>query len=98
MRDHLQSGVSSIRKGGTASVDTDGDTADEVAHADRDTRPEEGESGVVAVGRVRVRAFDWVQLGGEHDGHDDAVDGDDLAENDGDKILSADARRLDAAA
>ena len=40
---------------------------------------------------------DKVEFGGEDDGHDDAVDGDDFAEDDGDEVLGADAGRFDAA-
>lgn len=39
-----------------------------------------------------------VEFSGEDDGHDDAVDGDDLAEDDGDEVLGADARCFDTAA
>lgn len=39
--------------------------------------------------------MDRLELSGEHDGHDDAVDGDDLAEDDGDQVLGPDSWRLD---
>jgi hypothetical protein len=35
------------------------------------------------------------QLRGEDNGHDDAVDGDDLAEDDGDQVLRSNPGRLD---
>ncbi len=34
----------------------------------------------------------------ENDGHDDAIDGDRLAENNGNQVFGADARRLDRGA
>ncbi len=95
---NIQGGIGSIRQRGAAPVDADGDAAHQVAHADCDARPEEGKARVVAVGRVGGLALDGVQLAREDDGHDDAVDGDDLAEDDGDEVLGADARGADTAA
>lgn len=43
-------------------------------------------------------AADGREFGGEDDGHDDAVDGDDLAEDDGDQVLGPDAWRFNTAA
>jgi hypothetical protein len=99
-KDHenVQRRIGSISQGGAAPVDADGDTAYQVAHADGDAGPEERVARVVGVSRVRGLALERVQLGGEDDGHDDAVDRDDLAEDDGDQVLGADARGLDAAA
>ena len=93
---NIQRAIGGVGEGGTAAVDADGHTADEVAEANGQTSPEEGEAGVVCVGGVHLGALDGVNLGGEDDGHDDAVDGDDLAEDDGDEVLGADARRPDA--
>lgn len=42
--------------------------------------------------------MDGLDFGGEDNGHDDAVDGDDLAEDDGDQVLCSDSRSLDAGA
>lgn len=42
--------------------------------------------------------MDGLDFGGEDNGHDDAVDGDDLAEDDGDQVLGSDSRSLDAGA
>ena len=39
-----------------------------------------------------------MDFGAEDDGHDDAVDGDDFAEDDADEVFGADAGRFDAAA
>lgn len=95
---HVQRGVSSICERSTAPVDTDGDTADQVAHADGQAGPEQREARVVGLGVVQLSALDAGQLGGEDDGHDDAVDGDDFAEDDGDQVLGSDARGADATA
>jgi hypothetical protein len=38
-----------------------------------------------------------LQLRREDNGHDDTVDGDDFAENDGDEVLGSDTRGFDAA-
>jgi hypothetical protein len=93
---YAQRGVGSIGKGGAATVDTNRYTANEVAHADGQTCPEESKSGEVVGASVQsLGVGDVCHLGGEDDGHDDAVDGDDLAEDDGDEVLGADARRLD---
>ena len=95
---YIQGRIGRIRKRGTAAVDTDGNAAYQVAHADRDARPEERVARVVAVGRVCGLALERVQLGREDDGHDDAVDGDDFAEDDGDQVLGSDSRRPDTSA
>lgn len=39
--------------------------------------------------------IDQVDVRGENNGHDDAVDSHDLAENDGDQVLRSYSRRLD---
>jgi hypothetical protein len=39
-----------------------------------------------------------LELGREDDGHDDAIYGDDFAEDDGDEVLGADAGRFNTAA
>ena len=48
--------------------------------------------GGVEVGHGR----DSGEFAGEDDGHDDAIDGDDFAEDDGDKVLCADAGGADS--
>lgn len=97
-KSHVQGRISRIRQRRATPVDTDGDTADQVAHADGKAGPEEGEAGVVGLGVVQLSALDAGELGGEDNGHDDAVDGDDLAEDNGDEVLGADARGADATA
>ena len=96
--ENAQRRVGGVGEGGAATVDTDGDTADEVAAADSDAGPEEGEAGEVAVGMIEIGVVNVADVGGEDDGHDDAVDGDDLAEDDGDQVLGPDARGPDAGA
>lgn len=81
---YVQGGVSSICERSTAAVDTDSDTAHQVAHADSQTCPEQSKTRVVSLGVVQLSALDAGQFCGEDDGHDDTVDGDDFAEDDGD--------------
>jgi hypothetical protein len=87
----LQRGIGCIGEGRATAIDTDSNTADQVAHAHGYASPEQGETGVVCISGEHFRALDRVDLGGEDDGHDDSVDGDDLAEDDGDEILRSDA-------
>ena len=96
LRRNIQSRVRGVGQGRTGSVDADSNTADEVAHADGQAGPEEGKAGVVGRGVGGCGAVGGRQLGREDDGHDDAVDGDDLAEDDGDEVLGADAGCFDA--
>lgn len=93
---HIQSGISSISQGRATSVDTNGDTANQVAHADCETSPEQRvASEVVGAGVELLSIRDRLHLGGEDDGHDDAVDGNDFAENDGDQVLGSYPGSLD---
>jgi hypothetical protein len=94
--DVLQGTISSIGQGSTAAVDANSHTAHQVAEADGQTGPEQGVASKVRVGREHVGALDAGDLGGEDDGHDDTVDGDDLAEDDGDEVLGSDSGSLDA--
>jgi hypothetical protein len=90
-----QRGVRSIGQGSAGTVDADTDTADQVAHADQHSAPEQRISGVVVAARVRSVAADLSQFGREDNAHNDTVDGYNLTENDGDQILGADAWCLD---
>lgn len=94
-RKDLQRRVRSVGQRSTGAVDTNTDTADQVAHADKRAAPEKGVSGVVVASRVGGVTANLSQLGGEDDAHDDSVDGDDLAENNRDQVLGADSWRLD---
>jgi len=94
----VQRGIGSIGKRSTTTIDANGDTTDEIAHADGQAGPEQGIASVVAVTRVRSLSLQGVQLGREYDGHDDAVNGHDLTEDDRDKVLGTDTWGLDAAA
>lgn len=92
---HVQAGVSSVSKRSTTAVDTNRDTADKVASADQKTRPEQSETSVVVAARSCGVRADRGHLCRKDDGHDDTVDGDDLAENDGDQVLCSDSGSLD---
>lgn len=89
--------VGGISQGCTTAVDAYSNTTDQIADAHGQTRPEQGEAGVVCLSVVKLLALNAVQLGREDDGHDDAVDGDDLAEDNGDEVLGSDTRGADTA-
>jgi hypothetical protein len=95
MSRNLQRRVRSIGQRSARAVDTNTDTANQVAHAHEGAAPEKGVSSVVVASRVCSVAANLSQFGREHDAHDDAVDGDDLAENNRDQVLGADSWRLD---
>lgn len=91
----LQGRIRSISQRSATTVDADRDTTDQVAASDGETSPEQCEAGVVGLRIENGSLVDVSDLGGEDDGHDDSVDGDDLAEDDGDQVLGSDPRRLD---
>jgi hypothetical protein len=97
-RINSQGRIRSICQRSTTSVDADTDTADQIAHSDRQSRPEQRISGVVVTRRVYIISRYWWDLGGKDDGHDDAVDSDDFAEDNGDEIFGPDSRCLYATA
>jgi hypothetical protein len=85
---HSQCRIRSICEGRTTSVDAYTDTTDQVAHTHGESGPEQRISRENVGGRVDLLdVVDLVELRGEDDGHDDAVDGDDFAEDDGDQVL-----------
>jgi hypothetical protein len=93
---YVQSGISSVSQSRATSVDSNGDTANQVAHADRETSPEQRVTSEVVGARVELLSIrDGLHLGGEDDGHDDAVDGDDFAEDNGDQVLGSYPGSLD---
>jgi hypothetical protein len=93
---HLQCRIRSICKGCATSVDAHADTADQVAHAHGESGPEQRISGEDVGGRVDLLdVVDLVELRGEDDGHDDAVNGDDFAEDNGDQVLRSNSRCFD---
>lgn len=94
----LQSPVSRVSESCTTAVDSNSHATDQVAHANRDARPEKREAGIVRIGGEEHCALHSVDFRGEDDGHDDAIDGDDLAEDDGDEILGADTGSFDTTA
>lgn len=55
--------VRGVRQGCTAAVDAHRNTADQVANAHGQARPEESEAGVVCLGVVQLLALDAIQLG-----------------------------------
>jgi hypothetical protein len=93
---YSQCRVRSICQRRATSVDAYANTADQVTHSHSQSSPEQGVSGE-HVGRsvYLLNVGELGQLGGEDDGHDDAVDGDDFAENDGDQVLRSYPRCLD---
>ena len=94
-RKDLQRRVRSVGQRSTGAVDTNTDTADQVAHADQHSAPEQSIAGVVVAARVCSVTADLSQFGGEDNANNDTVDGDDLTENDRDQVLGADAWRFD---
>ena len=95
---NIQAWIRSVGQCRTGPVDTDTDSTNEIAHAHEHARPEQRISGVVVAAAVECIAADGGEFGGEDDGHDDAVDGDNFAEDDGDEVFGADSRGFDAAA
>lgn len=95
---HKQRAVCRVRERSTGSIDAHAHAADQVAHADRDAGPEERVAGIVVGASVELFFRDVVELGREDDGHDDAIYGDDFAEDDGNEVFCADAGRFNAAA
>ena len=92
---NVQARISSISERSTATVDTNRNTADQVASADQQTRPEQGKSSVVVAARSCGIRANRGHLRREDDGHDNTVNGDDFAENDGDQVLCSDSGSLD---
>lgn len=92
---NVQARISGISKGSTATIDTNRDTADQIASADQKTRPEQGETSVVVAARSCGIRADRGHLCRKDNGHDDTIDSDDFAENDGDQVLCSDSGSLD---
>ena len=95
---YSQTRIRCIRQRRTAPIDAHGHSAYQVAHAHRQATPEERIARIVVAARVHVVTRDQVEFCGEDDGHDDAVDGDDFAEDDGDEVLGPYSWGFDAAA
>jgi hypothetical protein len=92
---NVQAGISGISKRSTATVDTNRNTADQVASANQKTRPEQGETSVVVAARSCGIRANRGHLCRKDDGHNHTVNGDDFAENDGDQVLCSDSGSLD---
>lgn len=86
--------VRSISQSSAGTVDANTDTANQVAHADQHSAPEQCVTGVVVAAGICCVAADLSQFGGEDNAHDDTVNSNDLTEDNGDQVLGADARRL----
>ena len=86
---HIQTWIRCIGQRSTAAIDSHTDTTDQVAHADRDARPKQRVASVVIASRVYVVRWYGVQLRGEDNGHDNAIDGNDFAEDDRDEVLGS---------
>ncbi len=87
----LQAGVSGICKSGTTAVDADRDTADQITESNGDTSPKQSIAGIVVVLGVELAFGNRGELRREDDCDDHAVNGDDLAENNGNQVLGADS-------
>ena len=98
---YKQRGVGGVSEGTATAHLTHADAAHEVHEAGGQPGGEHGVTREVVHGhhlgahRVGVKGLD---LAGEHDGDDEAVDGDSLAEDDRDQVLGLDPRSLDATA
>lgn len=92
---YSQTWICRVRQGSTRPVDTDRDAADQIARADQESGPEESITGEIVSRRVNPRPRYILHLGGEDNAHDDAVDGHDFTEDDGDQVLSPNSRCLD---
>ena len=96
-----QRGVGGVSEGTAAAHLAHTDAAHEVHEAGGEPGGKHGVAREVVQGhhlgahRVGVEGLD---LAGEHDGDYEAVDGDSLAEDDGDQVLGLDPRGLDATA
>lgn len=95
---HSQAWISSISQSSAATVDSNRDTTDHVARSDQQSRPEQRVSSVVVGARVHGIPFHQRHLRTKNNGHNDAVDGDDLAEDDGNEVLGSYPWRLDTTA
>jgi hypothetical protein len=93
----VQCWISSISQRCTTSIDADTDTANQIAHAHSQPRPEHGVTSVVIAGGVYRVVGDWRDLGGENNGHDDSVDSHNFTENNGDQVLGSNSRCFYAA-
>lgn len=92
----LQCRISGIGQSSSTAVDTNSNTADQIATSNSDTCPEQRKTGVVSLSVVDNSFVNIANLRGENDGHDDTVDGNDFAEDDRNQVLGSDSRSLDS--
>ena len=96
---YVQRTISGVSQSSTTTVDADCQTTDKIAESNSDSSPEESETSIVCIGRVGIsRRGGSFDLGGENNGHDDSVNGDNFAENNGDQVFGSDTRRFDTGA
>lgn len=79
---HKQVRVRSVCERSGGAGDTNRDAAEQVARADSDPSPEDGEAGEVVLACVEQRVGHLRELGRVYDADDDAVDSHDFAEDD----------------
>ena len=94
---HEECCICRICKRRAAAVDAHTDTTDQIAHSDRQTGPKEGVASVVVGACVELVFGDHLDQRGKDDRHNDTVDGDDFAEDDGDEVLRSYSWSFDAA-
>ena len=93
---YVQRRISGICQRCATSIDTNRNTADQVAHADCKSSPEQCVAGEVVGARVELLSVpNRLHLRGEDDGHNDTVNGNNFAEDDGDQVLRSYPGSLD---
>lgn len=95
---HAQGRISSISQRCARPIDANGNAADQITQPDREAGPKERKARVICLCRRSQRDARLIHLGREYNGHDDAVNGNDFAKDDGDEILGSDSRSFDAGA
>lgn len=88
---NLQAGIGSVGESSATTVNTHGDTANQIAESHSDATPEECIPRIVVALGVDLALGHRVELRGVDDRHDDAVNSHDFAENDGNQVLGSDS-------
>lgn len=88
--------IGSISQCSRTPIDPNRDAADKITHPDEHARPKQREPSIIVAAVVYRVLRHRRDLCAEDNGHDDAVDGDDLAEDDGDEVLGSYPRCFDA--
>jgi hypothetical protein len=92
---NVQTWIRSIRQSSTASINAHRYATHQIAHSHCQASPEQRIPSIVIASRVECISFHYTKFGREYNGHDDAVDGYNFAENDGDQVLRANAGSFD---